>query len=86
MNEAEETETIIATGNVFIRQPDGRQAEASEGTYDAKAGTALLIGDVKIIDGESILNGQKAEIDFNNGVSRLLTTEGSGRVSGILVE
>ena len=86
LNEAEEIETIFATGNVFISQPDGRQAEASEGTYDAKAGTALLTGDVKIIDGESILNGQKAEIDFNSGVSRLLTTEGSGRVSGILVE
>ena len=86
LDEAEEIKTVSASGNVFISQSDGRQANADEGTYDAQSGKAILIGNVKIKDGESILNGQKAEIDFNNGISRLLASDKGGRVSGILVD
>lgn len=84
LNDSEEITKVTANGNVFVKQTDTRQAEANEGIYDAEKGTALLTGDVKIIDGASILNGQKAEIDFNNGTSRLLSSGNSGRVSGIL--
>ena len=83
---AEEISTVNATGNVYVRQENGREARAQRGTYNAETGKALLTGDVKIIDGESILNGQRAEIDFNKGISRLLADEGSGRVSGILTD
>ena len=84
LTKAEEIKTVTATGNVYVRQQDGKEAYSENGTYDAQTGKALLTGAVKIIDGESILNGQKAEIDFNKGISRLLADEGSGRVSGTL--
>ena len=84
LDETEEIKTIFATGNVFIEQQDGKQAYSDESDYDATTGKALLNGSVRIIDGDSILNGQKAEIDFNKGISRLLADEGQGRVSGIL--
>ena len=86
LDEAEDIQTVAAKGDVFISQADGRQANANEGIYDAKTGKAILTGNVKIKDGESILNGQKAEIDFNSGISRLLASEKGGRVSGILVD
>lgn len=84
LSETEEIETVNARGNVYVRQQDGKEAFSQEGTYDAQTGKALLTGTVKIIDGESVLNGQKAEIDFNKGISKLIAGEGSGRVSGIL--
>lgn len=81
----EAIQSVQASGNVYVRQADGKEAYSQTGTYDAQTGKALLTGDVKIIDGESVLNGQRAEIDFNNGISRLLAEEGTGRVSGTLV-
>lgn len=84
LDEAEEIKTISASGNVYIQQEDGKEAYGDKGDYDATTGKALLTGAVKIIDGDSVLNGQKAEIDFNNGISRLLADEGQGRVSGTL--
>ena len=86
LTSSEDIALVSATGNVFMRQQDGKQAAADKGVYDAQTGTAILTGDVKIIDGDSVLNGQKAEIDFNKGISKLLAEEGSGRVSGILSE
>ena len=86
LNEAEDIQVISASGSVFISQEDGRQANADQGTYNAQTGKAILNGNVKIKDGESILNGQKAEIDFNSGISRLLASDKGGRVSGILVD
>lgn len=84
LSDTEEIQTVTANGNVYVRQQDGKEAFSQEGTYDAQTGKALLTGDVKIIDGESVLNGQKAEIDFNKGISKLIAGEGSGRVSGVL--
>ena len=81
----EEIETVNASGNVYVRQTDGKEAYSQKGTYNTQTGKALLTGDVKIVDGESILNGQKAEIDFNSGISRLLAEDGNSRVSGTLV-
>ena len=86
LDEAEEIKIVSASGDVFISQSDGRQANADEGTYDAQTDKAILSGNVKIKDGESILNGQKAEIDFNSGISRLLASDKGGRVSGIIVD
>ena len=86
LSSTEEIRNVIATGNVYAKQENGREARAQSGTYDAQTGKALLAGDVKIIDGDSVLNGQRAEIDFNNGISRLLAQEGKGRVSGILAD
>ena len=84
LGETDEIDTVTATGNVYVRQQDGKEAFSQTGFYSTVTGKALLTGDVKIIDGESVLNGQKAEIDFNKGISKLIAEEGQGRVSGIL--
>ena len=84
LTETEEIDIVTATGDVYVRQQDGKEAYSQTGVYNATTGKALLTGDVKIIDGESVLNGQRAEIDFNKGISRLIADEASGRVSGIL--
>ena len=84
LTETDEIDTVKASGNVYVRQQDGKEAYSQDGLYNAASGKALLTGDVKIIDGDSILNGQKAEIDFNKGISKLIADEGQGRVSGTL--
>ena len=84
LSDTEEIETVMVSGNVAMRQADGKEAYSDEGVYNAKTGKAVLTGSVKIIEGDSILNGQKAEIDFNKGISRLVAGEQTGRVSGIL--
>lgn len=73
---------IDARGNVLIIMENNRNAKADIAVYTQTSGSALLTGNVSISEGGNILNGQKAEIDFNNGVSRMLAT-GNNRVTGI---
>lgn len=73
---------IDAAGNVVIIMENDRSAKADTAIYTQKAGTALLTGNVTISEGGNILNGQKAEIDFNSGISKMLAS-GKSRVTGI---
>ena len=57
---------------------------ASKGTYNVDSGIATLTGDVRITRGENQLAGDRAEVDLNTGISRLLGGSG-GRVRGLLV-
>ena len=60
---------------------------ADRGIYDIESGVATLTGNVRITRGQNQLTGDKAEINLNTGVSRLLTRPGSQkkkRVRGIL--
>jgi lipopolysaccharide export system protein LptA len=41
-----------------------------------------LTGNVTIIDGGNQLSGDKAEIDFETGISKMLSSHSGGRVSG----
>ena len=77
-------EAIDAMGNVEIELENGRTASSDEAVYTEQTGLALLTGNVTISEGENILNGQKAEIDFNKGISRMLAT-GNGRVTGVFL-
>ncbi len=65
-----QVQRIEALGNVQISSPDGI-AQAGEGVYEPDTRTAVLSGGVKITRGGNQLNGERAEIDLETGVSKL---------------
>lgn len=81
LDENNEIDQIQARGQVEVRQINGQLAYADDADYMASTGIAILTGEVRLEDGENILNGQRAEIDFNKGINRMLAGK-SGRVSG----
>lgn len=74
---------IITTG---IGTPEPSIASGNQGTYDATKSTALITGDVKIKKGPNQMNGERAEIDMNSGIARLLPSQGTGRVKALLYQ
>lgn len=78
---------IDAQGNVVITTPTD-VVRGEHGIYDIADNRAVLSGDVRITRGESQLNGARAEVDFDTGVSRLLAGPSggpTGRVQGLFV-
>lgn len=74
---------VTATGNVvLVTETD--TVIGDEVTYDAVAEVAVVRGNVRIGQGDSVLNGDVAEIDLASGISRL-RTEG-GRVRALLTQ
>lgn len=74
---------VEADGNVVITTPQ-EVARGREGVYNALKGTATLDGDVRITRGKNQLNGERAEVNLNTGVSRLLpAAKGGDRVKGL---
>ena len=76
-----------AIGNVVVTTPQ-EVARGNEGVYNVRTGIATLSGNVKITRGETQLNGATAEINFNTGISRLLSagkSTSTGRVRGLFV-
>lgn len=75
---------LQAFGNVHVSTPR-EIALAERGDYNVDTGIATLAGTVKITRGENQLNGELAEVNLNNGVSRLLSDpgRGDGRVHGL---
>lgn len=59
---------------------------ADRGAYNVESGIATLTGSVKIVRGENILDGCRAVVNLNTGISRLFGCEGQtgGRVRGVL--
>lgn len=54
------------------------------GIYDVAAGKATLTGRVRIYQGESWIEGTRADVDLNTGMSKLFAEEGEdGRVRGV---
>jgi lipopolysaccharide export system protein LptA len=73
---------VDAFGDVEISSA-GEYARGDRAVYYVKEEVAILAGNVRITQGETQLNGQRAEVNLATGVSRLLPTTG-GRVQGIL--
>ena len=73
---------ISAAGNVTITQADGSKATANKADYNRAADSALLIGNVIVKDGKTELAGDRAEVDFSTGISKMLSHKSGGRVSG----
>jgi lipopolysaccharide export system protein LptA len=84
-NEAGQMEMtqLFAKGNVLITTKDGGLSRGDDAVYDVKKNIAILTKNVKITRGETQLAGDKAEVDFTTGQSRLLN-KGSGRVRALL--
>ncbi|MEM6490347.1 MAG: LptA/OstA family protein [Pseudomonadota bacterium] len=79
----EEVERVEGFNRVCVF--NGRDvARGAVGRYNRATEFAELEGDVVLTSGESVLRGERAEIDFRTGVSRLVA-EG-GRVRGRIVQ
>ena len=79
---------VQAFGNVLIITKQDR-AQSDKGVYDVDSGIATLIGHVRLTRCNTLLTGERAEINLNTGVSKLLTPEGgksgSARVRGLFL-
>lgn len=74
---------VEADGNVVITTPQ-EVARGNEGVYNALKGTATLNGNVRITRGKNQLNGERAVVNLNTGISRLLPGgKDGGRVKGL---
>ncbi len=78
-----EMDHMTAQGNVIVVTKNGDVSRGEKGLYDAKKDIAYLTGRVRITHGETQLAGDKAEVNFATGQSRLLN-EGGGRVRALL--
>lgn len=76
--------TINAYANTKVITTNGTEATADKLTYVASTALANLDGNVEIMDNENILRGDKAKIDFDKEISRILSSPGGKRVSGTL--
>lgn len=82
-----ELSKMEAVGGVTIRT-EREVARGENGVYNAKSGIATLTGNVRITREDTQLNGDRAEVNMNTGISRLLSTKdenNSGRVRGIFL-
>ena len=71
-----------ANGNVIITTPKER-ASGDNATYNAETSQAELIGHAVVTSGESKIEGTRAEINLKTKVSRMISTDGTGRVKGV---
>lgn len=79
-----EVSSVEAVGDVVITTAK-ETARGSQGNYDAKTGIATLTGSVKIVQGENVLDGAKAVVNLETGVSTLYSGEDGGRARAVLV-
>jgi len=75
-------ERIEAFGEVVVTQASGSSATADKLDYNRVSNKAILQGNVTVSDAGNQLSGDKAEIDFETGISKILSTTTGGRVSG----
>lgn len=78
-------ERITAKNNVIITTAR-ETVHGDAGTYDVRAGKAVLTGKVKIYQGENLLEGTRADVDLNTGLSQLFADDNpatEGRVKGV---
>ncbi len=75
---------VSAVGHVLINTATDT-ASANEAVYDLTTNIATLTGAVRLTRGPNHLNGDRAEVNLDTGVSRLIAGPGGGRVRGLLV-
>ena len=74
-----------ADGNVVITSGD-QKATGQKATYHARNNTAELIGQVKVIQGPNLIEGDKAEINLSTRTSRMISSEKSKRVKAVFFQ
>ena len=82
LDAADNIDRITATGDVTIIQASGSTATSNEADYDRAGNKAILKGNVVVKDGDTELSGDRAEVDFTTGISKMLSDKSGGRVSG----
>ncbi len=80
----------VTTETVNGAEKQTSTATSEQATFDNKGNKATLMGNVKIARGPNQLEGERAEVDMNTGVSRLLAAPAAAngkkpRVRGLLV-
>lgn len=85
-NETGDLQTLDAIGNAYVRTVDNQTATGDMINYDFNTSIAIVTGNVELIEGQNVMWGAWAEVDFNSGVSRLLSDGQGGRVTGIMVQ
>ncbi len=76
--------SIDGFGNTMVVSAEGTIATADKLNYLAATSIAQLNGNVVINDQENVMQGARAEIDFNKEVSRIISDGKGKRVSGVL--
>ena len=76
--------TINAYENTKVITTNGTEATADKLTYVSSTTLANLDGNVEIINNENIMRGDKARINFDKEISRIISSPGGKRVSGTL--
>lgn len=64
--------------NVVIVSKKGQKAQGDWADFDPKANTAVVGGDVKLFDGDSVVRGSRLTVDMTTGVSNIDTSGGDG--------
>ena len=77
-------DVLDATGKVKVVAVNGQVATGNAVTYDQKTSKAFLTGNVVILDSGNVMRGSRAEVDFDSGISRILSDGSGNRVSGTL--
>lgn len=73
--------TMVAEGNVFYVTPE-LKAKGNIGTYDAKADTITMTGDVALTRNRDVAEGQSLTLEIANGKTTL--DGGSGRARTVI--
>lgn len=77
-----ELTSMTAEGHVTVVTKNDI-SRGDRAVYDVKRNVAVMTGNVRVTRGETQLSGDKAEVDFTKGESRLLN-QGHGRVRALL--
>jgi len=75
---------VEAFDNVAVKTAK-EEATSERGIYNVKSGIATLTGSVKIARDGNYLDGCKAEVNMNSGVSKMFScaAQGGGQVGGV---
>jgi len=74
---------LEAEGNVIITTPT-EKITGSKAIYRAATNTADITGKVKLVRGENVLEGDRAEVNLTTNVSKMFGSKGeNGRVRGV---
>lgn len=79
-----EMSVLTAQGHATVITGD-TVARSDEVVYDVKRNVAVLSGTVRVTRGQTQISGDKAEVDFATGESRMLNEKPNGRVKALLV-
>ena len=77
-------DVLDAKDKVKVVSVNGQVATGDAVTYNQKTSKALLTGNVEILDSGNVMRGSRAEVDFDSGISRILSDGSGKRVSGTL--